>query len=130
MIFFWNYRLHRARLLKYLKSPVSEYLWTANMLKGPKDCWNLRSSIFFIFFWLISKEISSKICVLVVSDILRLFANILTPDEKYSLSLKASVLRNQFKSILSKLKNVFSIYFCISRIYIKFEKLWKIIWSS
>ena len=34
---------------------------------------------------------SSKTSVLVVSEILRLFVNILTPDDKYSLSVKASV---------------------------------------
>ena len=37
------------------------------------------------------QEISSKNFVLVVSEILRLFVNILKPDEKYSLSVKASV---------------------------------------
>ena len=42
-------------------------------------------------FWSLWKEISSKNSVLVVSEILRLFVNILTPDEKYSLSVKASV---------------------------------------
>ena len=40
---------------------------------------------------------SSKNSVLVVSEMLRLFVNILTPDEKYSLFLKASVSGNQFK---------------------------------
>ena len=34
-------------------------------------------------------KISSKNSVLVVSEILRLFVNILTPDEKYCLSVKA-----------------------------------------
>ena len=34
---------------------------------------------------------SSKNSVLVLSEILRLFGNILTPDEKYSLAAKASV---------------------------------------
>ena len=37
VIFFLNYRLQRAALLKCLKSPVLESLWTVNMLKGPKD---------------------------------------------------------------------------------------------
>ena len=46
---------------------------------------------FFHIFWSLWKEISSKNSVLVVSEILRLFVNILTPDEKYSLSEKASV---------------------------------------
>ena len=41
-------------------------------------------------FWSLWKEISSKRFVLVVTEILRLFVNILTPDEKYSFSVKAS----------------------------------------
>ena len=36
------------------------------------------------------QDISSKNSVLVVSEILRLFVNILTPDDKHSLSVKAS----------------------------------------
>ena len=42
-------------------------------------------------FWSLWKNMSSKNSLLVVSEILRLFVNILTPDEKYSLSVKASV---------------------------------------
>ena len=42
-------------------------------------------------FWSLWKNMSSKSSLLVVSEILRLFVNILTPDEKYSLSVKASV---------------------------------------
>ena len=42
-------------------------------------------------FWSLWEEISSKNSVLVVSETLSLFVNILTPDDKYSLSVKASV---------------------------------------
>ena len=42
-------------------------------------------------FWSFRKKISSKDAVLVVSKMLRLFVNILTPDDKYSLSVKGSV---------------------------------------
>ena len=42
----------------------------------------------FLSHW---KEISTKNSVLVVSEISKLFANILTPDDKYSLLVKASV---------------------------------------
>ena len=42
-------------------------------------------------FWSHWKEIRSNSSLLVVSEILRLFLNILTPDDKYSLSVKASV---------------------------------------
>ena len=40
--------------------------------------------------WSLSKKVSSKNSVLVVFEILRLFLNILTSDDKYSLSVKAS----------------------------------------
>ena len=49
------------------------------MLKGPRLCLNLHGSIIAIFF-----EQSEKISA-------RLFADILTRDDKYSLSVKASV---------------------------------------
>ena len=42
----------------------------------------------FLLFW---KNFSSKSSVLVVSEIMRLFVNILTPDNKYSLAVKLSV---------------------------------------
>ena len=49
VICFWNYKQQKAGLLKCLKSPVSENLWTVNMLKGPKHCTNLYGSIFVTF---------------------------------------------------------------------------------
>ena len=45
---------------------------------------------FFQIFWSLWKAISSKNSAVVVSEILRLFINILTPDDKYSLSVKTS----------------------------------------
>ena len=45
-------------------------------------------SMIFRSLW---KETSLKNSVLVVSQILRLFVNILSPDDQYSLSVKASV---------------------------------------
>ena len=33
---------------KCLKSPISEHPWTANMLKGPRHCWNMCDRIFII----------------------------------------------------------------------------------
>ena len=50
LICFWNDTLQKAVLLKSLKSPVSEHLWTVNMLKGPKHCLNLHGTVFVIFF--------------------------------------------------------------------------------
>ena len=91
MISIWNYRLQKAGLLKCLKNSVSEHLWTVNMLKGSKDFLNQHGIIFLIFFLTLWMKISSKNSVLLVSDILRLFVNILTPDDKYSVSVKATV---------------------------------------
>ena len=48
-IFFWNYRLQKAGLLKCQKSRVSEHLWTVIMLKGPKHFIDLDASVFVIF---------------------------------------------------------------------------------
>ena len=60
VIFCWNYRMQNAGLFKCLKSPLSENLWTVNMLKGPKDCLNLQRSIFFHIFWTLQNEICSN----------------------------------------------------------------------
>ena len=58
--------------------------WSETLLKSARENF---SQIFRSF----RNKISSKISVLVVSKILTLFVNILTPDDKYSLSVKASV---------------------------------------
>ena len=42
-------------------------------------------------FWSLWKEFTSKNSVLILAEILRLVVNILTPDDWYSLSVKASV---------------------------------------
>ena len=54
------------------------------LLKSARQC-------FRHIFCSLLKEISSKNYVLVVPEILRLFVNLLTPDDKYSLSVKAGV---------------------------------------
>ena len=53
------------------------------MLKSPREYFSQD----ILSLW---QDISSKNSVLVVSEILRLFVNILTPDDKHSLSVKAS----------------------------------------
>ena len=92
VICFWNYRLQKAGLLKLLKSPLREHLWIVNILKRPKDCLNKSAGhLFCNVFWSLLNEISSENSVLVVSEILRLFVNILTPGDKCSISVKANV---------------------------------------
>ena len=58
-------------------------------------------------FWSLWKEVRSINSVLVVSEILRVFVNILTPDEKYYISVKARVSHNQFKCNYLKTKKYF-----------------------
>ena len=69
---------------------MSEHLWTVNMLKDRKD-YSIFAAVFLSYFLSLWKEISLNNSVLVVSEIFRLFVNILTPDDKYSLSVKPSV---------------------------------------
>ena len=78
-------------------------------------------------------EICSKNFVSVVPEILRLFVNTLTPNDTYSVSVKANVWHNQFKLyylIIKKYFFHFFFFFCISGIYIKFEILWEKRWAS
>ena len=90
---------------------------------------NARQYFFHIFWWLL-KKISSKSSVFVVSEILTLFVNILTLDEKYSLSVKVSVYRKQFKWYYLKIQKYFLNFCCITRIDIKFRILWERRWVS
>ena len=62
---------------------MSENLWMVSRIKGPKDCLNLHGNIFVIFF----DHSEGK----PATEILRLFVNLLTPDEKYSLSVNTGV---------------------------------------
>ena len=50
MVCLWNYSLKIVGLLISLKNPVSEHLWTVNILTIPKQCLKLHSSIFVTFF--------------------------------------------------------------------------------
>ena len=107
--FFLNLKTVKSWLLKCVKRALSENLWMLSIIKGPKHKLNLHGSIFVIFFWSPWGEISLKSSVLVVSEMLRLFVNVLTPDEKYSLSLsvKAGVQRNQLKCNYLQFKKYF-----------------------
>ena len=99
-------------------------------LKGSDTLLKSPRQYFCHIYRSIWNEVSSTNSILVVSEILRLFVHILTPDEKYSLSVKASVERNQLKWIYVKIKKIFSIFSCNSRICIKFGILWKTRWPS
>ena len=66
-------------------------LMDSQHVKGSETLLKSARQYFCHIFWSLWKNMSSKNSLLVVSEILRLFVNILTPDEKYSLSVKASV---------------------------------------
>ena len=71
-------------------------------------------------FWSLWKKFVSRNSVSSIW-ILRLFVNILTLVDKYSLSVKVSVQRNQFSAIISVTQNIFLTFFSIPEIYIKFS---------
>ena len=60
-------------------------------VKGPETVIKSAQPYFGHLFWSLWKVISSENSVLVLSEILRLFVNILTPNEMYCLSVKKSV---------------------------------------
>ena len=82
-------------------------------VKGSEKLLKSGEHKFCHIFWSFRMKISSRKSVLVVSKILRLFVNGTTPN-----------------AVISKSKNIFRIFFCISEIYIKFGTVWKIRWSS
>ena len=58
-------------------------------------------------FWSLWKKSSSKNYSLVVSELLRLFVNVLIPNDKYCVSVKASVQRNIFKCNFLEIQKYF-----------------------
>ena len=60
-------------------------------VKGSETLHKSAREYFCHIFWSLWKKISLKNSVLVSSEIFRRFVNILTPNYKYSLAVKASV---------------------------------------
>ena len=67
--------------------------------------------MFVIFFDHSETKGAPKSIFLLVSEIFRLFFNIWTPDDKYCISVKASVYRDQFKCYYVQIKNYLLIFF-------------------
>ena len=80
-------------------------------VKGSETLHKSARQYFCHIFWSLWKKISSKNYVLVVSEIFRLFVNIFTRNDKYSLSVKATVQGNQFKCYYLKIKKYFQNFF-------------------
>ena len=79
------------------KKPGTRKLMDKEHVKSSETLPKSDAQYFCHIFRSLWNKISSKNSILVVSEVLRLFLKILTPDDKYSLSGKACVLRNQFK---------------------------------
>ena len=60
-------------------------------VKNTKTPFKTVLQYFCQIYWSLLEKMSLRNSVFVVPEILRLFVKILTPDEKYSLSVKASV---------------------------------------
>ena len=73
------------------KKPLVRTLMGSGHVKGSEKFLKSARQCFCDIFCSLRNEISSKNSVLVVSEILTLFVNILTPDDKYFLSVKANV---------------------------------------
>ena len=73
------------------KKPHIRTLMESQHVKGSETLLKSARQYFRYIFWSLWQKISSKNSFLEVSEKLRLFVNILTPDDKYSLSVKASV---------------------------------------
>ena len=72
------------------KKPRVRTLMDSQHVKGTKRLLKSARQYVSHIFWSLRNKNTSKNSVLVVSQILRLFVNILTPDGKYSLSVKGS----------------------------------------
>ena len=65
-----------------VESTVSEPASTVSMLKGAKHLWNLNDGTFIRFFWLLFGKMTWKISPLLNFEILGVFLNALTADDK------------------------------------------------
>ena len=92
------------------KKPRPRTLMHSQHVKRSKTLFKSSRQYFWDIFWSVWKEISSKISVLIVTQILRLFVNILTPDDKYSLS-KSECLSRPIQMQLSQNQKIFTEFF-------------------
>ena len=69
---------------------MSEHSWTVNKLRAQKHCSNLHNST-FSYFLMSLEGLKLEKSLLVVSEILSFFVNVLTNDEKYCLSVETSI---------------------------------------
>ena len=90
MISFWNYWSEKVELHKHPKTHRVRTLMDSQDFKGSETLLKSARQYLCYIFWSLWKKITSKNSFLEVSEILRLFVNVLTPDNRYILSVKAS----------------------------------------
>ena len=73
------------------KKPRSRTLIDGQHVKSSEKLYKSARQYFRHIFWSLWNKSSSKKSVLVVTEIFRLFGNILTPNDEPSLSVKAGV---------------------------------------
>ena len=102
--FFW-----KTWLEKFLKRPVTEHCSTVNMLKDPKQCWNLQISIFIKFPY---KSEESRVKKFPSYWYLKSYDSFLTHSLAMTsiLFVRGRIYSNQFKCNYLTKKNFLSIF--------------------
>ena len=113
-----DYRLRKTWLCKCLKSRVSENRSTDNMANLSKHCCDLNDSTFTKVIDHCDDSSIGKKCLLVLYNILRLFLNTLTADDKHYL-LTTDNLMQPIQMQLSQKPKPFSQFF-----FVFFEFIW------
>ena len=108
--YFRNYFFGNKLLLKRLEGLALEHHSEINVLTGSKLQLKVARHHYYPFFpWILGK-LSWKKTALLWSKILRLFANTLTADDKYSCGNMQN-FRQQFQTLLSEKQKTFSGFF-------------------
>ena len=92
----------------------------SNMVRGTKNCWNLNHTTFTIFIAHCEVNSFAENCFSVIWKVLKMFVNILTADDKFSL-LNRDNLRQPIQMQLSQKKKHFL------NLFLQFWKLDKIL---
>ena len=98
-----------------------------NKQHGKRDQTLLKSEPHHLYqiFCSLWRQLSWRKSLLVICEVLRMFVNILTADDEYSL-----LNTDNLNAIISDTKNIFLICFCILEIYLKTWTFSKKTWPS
>ena len=120
----------KSQVTKMPKKSHVRTLMDIQHVKGTETLLQSARQYFCHILWPLSRKISSKNSVLVVSEILKLLVKSLTPDDKYSLSINRVFNATNSDATISKSKNIFWSFLWIFGIYKKLGILWKKRWPS